>query len=293
MSSQFTCIILLVVVICSQSSHITIGTFNLAKAGTLDSSLPEDVKYNLESTAHLIIENNIDIIALQELDVNTDRISEQIDDPQYIVDSIKNLYGRSYAARFVNVYSYKNGEYGNSVIFNLERFEDALNNKINRYIYQHKGPDVETRGFISTKFIFYDTDNIDIGLRSLWFISTHLTKHGGEDAFIQLKELMEQVKSYSYPTIICGDFNIDYNDETVQNELNNIINEYMFENIIESGQIIATHPSSGKRLDFCLFKDDRNWFDIDLNNIRYIEPRAHDGTLFSDHLGMVFTLNFQ
>eukprot|EP01084_Bolivina_argentea_P292748 503376_1 len=166
MNSLLSLTILITISSLSTTSHgLNIATFNLALGGTKYTrhgpkryvEYPDRTTWsNLYDMAGVIVRYDIDIIGLQELDVNTGRIKHyttdnedvkdddvQIDDPQQIVNELRNNFHQDYMARFITVESNpfgENGKYGNALVFKVNRFKNSVDTtKIQRNTFEESG----------------------------------------------------------------------------------------------------------------------------------------------------------
>ena len=137
-----------------QTEVLKIGTFNIALGGTKytndgkkDYREYDDrtVHSNLYDISKLICKNNIDLIGLQEVDYLTNRVvGKQIDDTSEIIETSQKYFNKAYLDQFKKAMDYKQGEYGNSIIFKPIKLQQILRNKFGYDAFiQHLSSEVE------------------------------------------------------------------------------------------------------------------------------------------------------
>ncbi len=160
------------------NSTLTILSYNIHHGkGT-------DGKLDLQRIADIINMYNPDLVALQELDVNTTR-TNKVNQPE----SLSVLTGMNYA--FSKSIDFQGGEYGNAI---LSRY--PISGKIT-----HPLPGKEKRSALEVQVSMTGIQN------NVTFISTHLSLYKTEQA--QSIEIINNlVKSHSDFVILAGDLNI-------------------------------------------------------------------------------------
>lgn len=146
-----------------------------------------DDRVDLERIAKLIREQNVDLVALQEVDKGTQRTGG-ID----IAGRLAGLTGMHFV--FEKNIDFQGGEYGNAILSKL-----PILNSTNRH-YQMLRPG-EQRGLLSAK--------VEIGGRTITFAATHLDyRPDPAERIYNLGEIEEFVAaSGNNPILIAGDFN--------------------------------------------------------------------------------------
>ena len=271
-----------------QTEVLKIGTFNIALGGTKytndgkkDYREYDDrtVHSNLYDISKLICKNNIDLIGLQEVDYLTNRVvGKQIDDTSEIVETSQKYFNKAYLGQFKKAMDYKQGEYGNSIIFKPHNLQLM---KLKHYIYSHKLK--ELRSAVSIKFKYKQ--------HQLWFVTTHLS-YNADSAMKQLKELLTKfINDYKFPTIVCGDFNICFGS-TQYEEVKSLWTEHGFVDIgpfnVQKQEHMFTNPRKRKqKIDYILIRNMDKKGKINVQNIEIIQPKNKDNEWFSDHWALV------
>lgn len=210
--------------------QIKIMSFNISSGVTIDGRL------DLELTASVIEEAEVDIAGLQEVDQN---FSERTD----FADQIKWLAQRlnMHAAFGPNVTSNLTGgrwprqAYGNAILSRhpIKSYHNHLLEKLELDV------ESEQRGLLEA--------TIEIRGKRISFFNTHLSLKE-EQLEHNVKELLEIIRLKEGPTILTGDFNANPDNPhmiKIEEELNNIFGT------------TAMHPATykkrgehGKKIDF-------------------------------------------
>lgn len=157
-----------------------------------------DGRVDLERIARVIQEQEVDLVALQEVDRGVAR-TDRVDQPA----ELAALTGM--AVVFSNNYAFQGGEYGNAILSRWPVL--AWNNR--HYRMQRTG---EQRGLLEAR--------IDWQGRPLRFMSTHLD-HRPDDTerLANVTEIREEVLSDpDLPVVLAGDFN-DYPGRALHRQL--------------------------------------------------------------------------
>jgi endonuclease/exonuclease/phosphatase family metal-dependent hydrolase len=252
-------IFLLIIINCfagfSQEDHrhdiLRVMTYNIHHAEGIDG------KINLERIADLILKNNIDLVALQEVDAGVER-SFGID----IMDSLAKLINmNSYFEKNIN---YQGGEYGNGILSKFP-FEQKINH---HYEMLREG---EQRGLLQTV--------ININGFYIAFFNTHIDFRGDDtERLMNIKEITEiSSEKYNMPIIVCGDFNDIPGSRTHQKMKENFIDVW---EIFNEG-LGYTYPVEipEKRIDYIFLKDE--WRILKPLSIEVLWSEA------SDHLPVI------
>jgi len=146
-----------------------------------------DGRVDLERIAQVIREQNVDLVALQEVDKGTRR-TDEID----IAAELAGLTGMQFA--FEKNIDFQGGEYGNAI---LSR-HPILSSTNHHYRMLHAD---EQRGMLSA--------TVDLDGRTLTFVSTHLDFRPDPAERISNTSEIERFVSSSqdHPIIMAGDFN--------------------------------------------------------------------------------------
>jgi endonuclease/exonuclease/phosphatase family metal-dependent hydrolase len=174
-----------------QSQKFTVLTYNIHHgAGT-------DGKYDLGRLADVIKKSGADLVALQEVDRNTNRTKD--DHPA----ELARLTG--FHAAFGKAMNFGGGEYGDLV---LSRYP-IVKQEVHALPYTEGGKH-EPRCLVVA--------HVETPKGTILFASTHLDHVGGQnDRLAQANKIIETLKDEKLPTIICGDFNCPPKSEPIQN----------------------------------------------------------------------------
>ena len=145
---------------------------------------------DIEAIANVIRQQNPDLVALQEVDVNTNRSGTSLNQ----AEELGRLTGMT--AYFGKAIDYDGGEYGVAI---LSKY--PLSDIKNRPLPSAAGTNGEPRTLLSA------TVNLP-GNKQIIFASTHLdAQRNDANRQLQIKKILELVKQETLPVIIAGDFN--------------------------------------------------------------------------------------
>lgn len=237
-----------------QERLLRVMTYNIHHANP--PSLLDSI--DIPAIVRTIKAQNPDLVALQEIDANTER-SGPGNQAEIIADSLDmNIF-------FGKSIDYEGGEYGVAILSKFPISDEMV----------HKLPTDsisggEKRVLATVKIALPDNKFIRFG-------STHLDSQG-EDAsrILQIKEIRRIASEDNLPIIIAGDFNAPPDSEVI-----NILDESFTRTCNKCNPTIpATHPK--KAIDFIVFRPKESFT---IGNHEVInEPHA------SDHLPIVAIL---
>lgn len=145
-----------------------------------------DGKFYLERIARLIKDNKIDIAALQEVDIETERVNGI-----NILDSLATLTGMNW--KFGKTMKFQGGRYGNGVLTKLP-VPELKNRKF------RMATDSEPRAFMKL--------HLEIAGDTLVFVNTHFDHKKDDTERINLaNQLLKKVNAADNPVILGGDLN--------------------------------------------------------------------------------------
>jgi endonuclease/exonuclease/phosphatase family metal-dependent hydrolase len=211
----------------SSNIPLTIMTYNIHHGRGLDGEI------DIDRIADVICQSQADIVALQEVDVNTKR-SGNID----IVKVLSEKTGLLYTAFGQNL-EFEGGKYGNAI---LSRY--PLKNIENHHFENISG---EQRGVLSA--------TIDINNRDILFLNTHLdhTEDDDSERVLYTEKIRDHIISlYKNQTVIlAGDFN-----DFPGSRMYQIVQSYMSDSWIQAGTgdgftIPVNNPE--KRIDYIFY----------------------------------------
>lgn len=145
---------------------------------------------DIEAIANVIRQQNPDLVALQEVDVNTSRSGTSLNQ----AEELGRLTGMT--AYFGKAIDYGGGEYGVAILSKLPLTEIK-----NRSLPSAAGTNGEPRTLLSATITLP-------GNNQFIFASTHLdAQRNDANRQLQIKKILELVKQETLPVIIAGDFN--------------------------------------------------------------------------------------
>jgi endonuclease/exonuclease/phosphatase family metal-dependent hydrolase len=156
---------------------------------------------DIKSIANVINSYSPDLVALQEIDVNTDRSGPTLDQPQ----ELSKLTGMNYY--FAKAINRSNGQYGVAI---LSKY--PIISKINIPLPVVKGSKAELR---NAALCIIELP----GKKIIAFISTHLDHLLAENRLLQVNTLIDALSSYrKFPIVLAGDFNskLDQNEPALE-----------------------------------------------------------------------------
>lgn len=224
---------------------VKVMTFNIYGARA-SSGPPADLK----KIASLINKYQPDLVALQEVDVYTERTGKDV----HQADSLGKLTGMH--AFFAKAIPRGTGEYGDAV---LSRFPLLETKALNMGVSPELGG--ERRSFALVKVKVEDKD--------LYFASTHLDHLSNEtNRLLQAEELRGIVAGIDGPLIVGGDFNALPTSQTIA-----IITQYL---TIGTKTFTYTFPSNApnRTIDYLMFSPSSGFY---VQNYQVIqEPDVSD-----------------
>jgi endonuclease/exonuclease/phosphatase family metal-dependent hydrolase len=234
------------------SSTLKILTFNILHGATTRGD------FDLDAIAKVIIDNDPDLVALQEVDFKTKRARKY--------DLVTELGWRTKMAPiFGKAMDFDGGEYGEGI---LSKFSFIST----RNVALPFTPGNEPRAALEILTVIPSGDTIA-------FVGTHLDHLRDEkDRIAQVKIINEVFTKNVYPTILAGDLNAIPGSTPI-----NILEE-IWTSSYNQDNPAPTFPSKEPRIkiDYVMFKPGKNWKVIDTKVIQ--DPIA------SDHCAYLVTL---
>jgi endonuclease/exonuclease/phosphatase family metal-dependent hydrolase len=147
---------------------------------------------SLEELAEFIKNSNADIVALQEVDVKTNRKNAPHQNGKDFITELG--YHSGLLTAYARTINYSDGYYGIGI---LSKFPFKLTKKI---LLPHSVGALEQRALIMA--------DVELpGDKIITFVSTHLDHSNSEVRKIQVQALNEALEENPHPIIIAGDFN--------------------------------------------------------------------------------------
>ena len=219
---------------------------------------------NLERTANTIQKWKPDLVAVQEVDRNTQR-TDNVDQAKLLAEKLGMF------AVFGKTIAYQGGEYGLVV---LSRFPILENQMV------LLPPDVqrEQRGVLIAKIAIPDANSPDAKGKVIRFACTHLSVALQDERLRQIAKIDELLSEGNDPTLVAGDFNARPDNDAIVRFL--------------ATWKDAANPDSGKnvtpdrlrRIDYIFFRT-KDPFEV-------LESRTIDDTFTSDHMPIFSVIAF-
>lgn len=217
-------------------------------------------KIDVDAVVKTIREAAPDLLALQEVDVNTQR-SGNIDQAKMIAEALEMNY------YFGKAIDYDGGEYGVAI---LSKYPISEEETYPLPLEEGSGGEPRVLATVRVKFP---------KRKFIRFASTHLDAQS-EDAnrLLQIRRLAEIALQEEYPMIIAGDFNAEPGSEVI-----NILDTFLQRSCDDCAPTIPVNNPE-RAIDFITFRPGQN-FEV---NSREVIPE----TYASDHLPVLSTLLF-
>lgn len=229
----------------SEGSKLRVMAYNIHHAQ------PMGEEYiNLDGIARVIELSGADLIALQEVDVDTERSGKGNQ-----AEMLAQKLGLNYF--FAKSIDYGGGDYGVAI---LSRFP-ILEQQVIPLPGVNQGAEQRVLGMVRVK--------LPTG-KEVAFASTHLDHKGDpSDRLSQLKEVIRVTKEIDGPVILAGDFNALPDSATM---------EMVYDNFSPTCEDCGhTYPANNpnKTIDYIVYKDPSNSLRV-LENTVIEEPKASD-----------------
>jgi endonuclease/exonuclease/phosphatase family metal-dependent hydrolase len=214
---------------------------------------------DIEAIADLILEYDPDLVALQEVDVNTKRSGVNLDQAHHLA----RLTGMNYF--FEPSIPFQGGGYGNAI---LSKF--AIEKK--SFFQLSAEEETEPRSILTIQVTLP-------GNKKVKFASTHLDYSKPSNTVRQAKDIVKYYMKEKLPVIIAGDFNAEIGSEAI-----NLLDD-SFERTcpVECPPTIpVTNPQ--KTIDFIFYKS-KKAFNVERHEVI-------SETYASDHLPVFAVLSY-
>lgn len=180
----------LTVIAQAKTDTLKVMTFNILQGATTQGD------FNLDAIAGFINKHQPDLVALQEVDVHTNRAKK------YNLP-LELGYRTKMMPFYAKAMNYDDGEYGEAI---LSKFSVVYSKNIAL-------PHLPTSEPRAAQVIQFTTKSGN----TFQFVATHLDHLKNEtDRLMQAKALVNQFKDTKYPTILAGDLNATPNSETMK-----------------------------------------------------------------------------
>lgn len=211
-----------------KDSSLTVITYNIHHAKGIDNNV------DIQRIADVINQSNADIVALQEVDINTNR-SGNID-MVAILSELTNLPFTTFGKNL----NYEGGKYGNAILSKYPIKE--INN------FQFENISGEQRGIL--------TGIISVNQSDILFLNTHLDHTGNDDSerILYINKIIEEIiPSYSETKtiLLAGDLNDIPGSKTYQ-KTSNVLKDAWKESGEGDGFTIPV-KNSNRRIDYIFY----------------------------------------
>ncbi|MDY0165246.1 MAG: endonuclease/exonuclease/phosphatase family protein [Thermoguttaceae bacterium] len=218
-----------------------------------------DGRIDLDRIARVISDTKPDLVALQEVDVQTRR-SDGVDQAA----AIGELTGLHHA--FGKAIDFAGGQYGNAV---LSRFEPA---KVENLPLPGT-PGEEARAAL---FITVQVERLD---EPLTFISMHLHHRLQEDRMAQIEAIIAKAKALGHPAVLVGDLNAQPGSKEYE-----LVTSYFTDLVPDDRQGTYSSTDPQRRIDYLLFHPGKRF--------QLVEYRVIPEEVASDHRPLRMTVRF-
>ncbi len=234
------------------SSTLKILTFNILHGATTKGD------FDLDAIARVIIENDPDLVALQEVDFKTNRARKY--------DLVTELGWRTKMAPiFGKAMDFDGGEYGEGI---LSKFSFIST----RNVALPYTPGNEPRAALEILTLLPTGDTIA-------FVGTHLDHLRDEkDRVAQVRKINEVFSENKYPTILAGDLNAIPGSTPI-----NILEEHWIPSYNKDNPT-PTFPSKEPRvkIDYVMYNPGKSW--------KVLDTKVIQDAVASDHCAYLVTL---
>lgn len=239
------------------SRTLRVLTFNIYHGATMKGD------FDLDRIAGIINDSNPDLVALQEVDHQTNRSRKY-----HLMNELASRTGLS--PLFARSMYFDGGEYGNGI---LSRFSFIRT----RVIPLPTADGKEPRTAVEVVVKINEKDTIS-------FIGTHLDHTGVAFRLKQIQRLTETFSSNSYPTILAGDLNAVPGSETIrllENNWDSFVDIEKYESTFPD----YDHPENARKLDYIMASPKGGW--------RMLETQVIKDNIASDHYALLMVLELR
>ena len=251
---------------CSEKNHssksadkgiiLKVLTYNIHHANP--PSKPDFI--DLDAIAKVIMESGAELVALQEVDVNTTRSGQSSDQ----AEALAKLTGMEFS--FSKGIDYQGGEYGTAILskyplLDHQRFE----------LPNLDGVDSEPRTLAVA--------TVDIQGTKMMFGNTHLDYTNAENNLLQVKRIIEIFKEENLPVILGGDFNAVPESASIQ-----LLDQHFTRSCTEDCAFTSPQSQPKRTIDYLMVSSD--------SGLEVLEHQVIEETYASDHRPVLATYRF-
>jgi|SRR5690554_348788 len=206
------------------TSEIKVLSYNIHHANP--PSKPDLI--DLEAIAKVIQESGADLVAVQEVDVYTERSGKE----SHQAEELAKLTGMSYF--FSKGIDYQGGEYGTAILSKYPISDTE----------RHELPDLEG---ISSEPRTLAVVTVTIDDKEIKFANTHLDYTNRENNLLQVQRIIEVFENESLPVILAGDFNAVPESTSIQT-----LDEKFTRSCIDNCEFTSPQDNPRREIDFIM-----------------------------------------
>ncbi|GAA5220260.1 endonuclease/exonuclease/phosphatase family protein [Membranihabitans marinus] len=213
---------------------------------------------DIDAIAEVIREQNVDLVALQEVDVHTIRSGQDLHQAKALADKLGMEY------YFAKAFDYSGGYYGNAVLSKM-----PILDSLRIPLPTMEGLNAEDRVYAGVK--------VNYAGHEIYFGSIHLDYKFKENNLAQTKMMLTGLDKIPGNHLIAGDFNVEENSETIS-----LLDQYFTRSCLPNCQPTIPVDNPEKAIDFIFFKPD--------HLVNSYTNKVIDEKYASDHLPVVAEL---
>jgi endonuclease/exonuclease/phosphatase family metal-dependent hydrolase len=218
---------------------------------------------DMEAIANVIRQNQPDLVALQEVDVRTERSGKDL----HQAEELARMTGMK--AYFAKAIDYGGGEYGVAI---LSKY--PMDNMKNTPLPTAEGTKGEHRTLATAEISLP-------GGKKVLFAATHLdAQRGDTNRVLQINKIVEVLRNATLPVVIAGDFNAVPDTRTI-----NTLDQHFTRTCVTNCGFTIPEKNPTRTIDFIAFKPSSGFKIVDHQVIE--EPYA------SDHLPLKAVLEWK
>lgn len=243
----------------SDTSGLRVMTYNIHHANP--PSKAEEGTIDLQAIANVINKAKPDLVALQEIDVNTTRSGVDVNEAAVLA----KLTGMHF--HFSQALAYQGGKYGDAV---LSRF--PITDTFSYQLPIEEGTKEEIRVLSMIKIQLPDK-------RAILFGSTHLGL-SEETRILQAEALVKIVKPLSLPLILGGDFNALPESKPIQ-----ILDQVFTRSCTSDCGFTSSAQNPRHKIDYIMYRPK--------DRFKVLSYKIIQETYASDHFPILVTLGYE
>lgn len=187
---------------------------------------------DLEAIAAVILESGADLVAVQEVDVHTERSGKE----SHQAEELAKLTGMSYF--FSKGIDYQGGEYGTAILSKYP-ISDAQRHELPNL----EGVNAEPRTLAVV--------TVTINDKEIKFANTHLDYTNSENNLLQVQRILEIFENETFPILLAGDFNAMPESISIQT-----LDEKFTRSCLENCAFTSPQENPRREIDFIMVSKD-------------------------------------